>query len=79
MKYTRIGIKPRSALLAALGIAATLLSSCGSMYPSSGRQYGHPQTAGWTTTPGIREAEQKSISRDMPFAAVSASGDIVQR
>lgn len=65
-------------MLAAVALA---LSSCGSVYPAGvgSRQWGQPQSAGWTTSPQVREAEQKSISRDMPYASVTAQGRIVQR
>jgi hypothetical protein len=67
-------------IIAAIAVALPL-ASCGSIYPSDdgARHWGSPQTAGWTTSPQVREAEQKSIARDMPFASVTAKGRIVQR
>lgn len=65
-----------------VAMVATLpLASCGSMYPSNdgAARWGSPQTAGWTTSPQVREAERKSIARDMPYASVTAQGKIVQR
>lgn len=67
-----------------VAVASTLmLASCGSIYPSSSHpdsaNWGQQQRSGWTTSPQIREAERKSISRDMPFASVTASGSIVQK
>lgn len=65
-------------------VGSTLvLASCGSIYPSASHPdsatWGQPQRAGWTTSPQIREAEEKSIARDMPYATVTASGAIVQK
>lgn len=83
MKTAATNRTAKTVIYASLATAIMTLSSCGSMYPSSdradGRRFGSPQTAGWTTSKGVREAEQKSIARDMPFAAVSAQGNIVQR
>lgn len=67
-----------------IAVASTLaLASCGSMYPSTSHpdsaSWGQPQRAGWTSSPQIREAEEKSIARDMPFATVTASGAIVRK
>lgn len=66
-----------------LAVTATMmLASCGSIYPSTSHpdsaNWGKPQKAGWTTSPQIREAEEKSIARDMPYASVTAAGTIVQ-
>ncbi|MNU37037.1 hypothetical protein D3C71_256650 [compost metagenome] len=66
-----------------LAVAATMmLASCGSIYPSTSHpdsaNWGQPQKAGWATSPQIREAEEKSIARDMPYASVTAAGAIVQ-
>jgi hypothetical protein len=66
-----------------LAAASTLmLASCGSIYPSTSHpdsaNWGQPQRAGWAVSPHIREAEEKSIARDMPYASVTAAGAIVQ-
>jgi hypothetical protein len=73
----------RTFSLPILAAASTLmLASCGSTYPSASHpdsaRWGQPQKAGWATSPQIREAEEKSIARDMPYAAVTAAGAIVQ-
>jgi hypothetical protein len=68
-------------LFAMLAVASGLgLSSCGSIYPSGDHmpRWGQPQQAGWTVSPQVREAERKSITKDMPYASVTASGSIVQ-
>lgn len=67
-------------VLAILAVSLPL-ASCANTYPAGDgtRHWGSPQTAGWTTSPQVREAEQKSIARDMPFASVTAQGKIVQR
>ena len=36
-----------------------------------------PQRSGWTTSPQIREAERKSLARDIPHGVVSPSGTVV--
>lgn len=71
-------------LLPLLAAASTLmLASCGSIYPSNSHpgsaSWGQPQRSGWITGPQIREAEEKSIARDMPYASVTAAGKIVQK
>lgn len=38
---------------------------------------GKPQYMGWTTSPQAREAEKRSISRDMPYAVVKPTGTVV--
>lgn len=79
MNRTRTSRLHKAVLVSVMAAAAMSLASCGGMYPKADRQYGTKQVSGWTTSSGVREAEQKSIARDMPFAAVSAKGDIVQR
>ncbi|NTF17501.1 hypothetical protein G6L37_03745 [Agrobacterium rubi] len=76
--------RARTVIRASVPLFATLmLASCGSTYPSASHpdsaSWGQPQRAGWTTSPQIREAEEKSIARDMPYASVTASGKIVQK
>lgn len=71
-------------LLPLLAVASPLmLASCGSIHPSASHpdaaSWGQPQRSGWITSPQIREAEEKSIARDMPYASVTASGNIVQK
>lgn len=71
---------PLSLMVAA---STLMLASCGSIYPSTSHPdsagWGQQQRAGWSTSPQIREAEEKSIARDMPYASVTASGNIVQK
>ncbi|MBY3433217.1 hypothetical protein HFN89_03360 [Rhizobium laguerreae] len=38
---------------------------------------GKPQFGGWTTRTNDREAERKSIARDIPYGVVSPSGTVV--
>jgi hypothetical protein len=73
----------RLALPAMAAASSLLLASCGSIAPSASHpdasSWGQSQRAGWTTSPQVREAEEKSIARDMPYASVTASGQIVQK
>lgn len=77
--YSKIRVARACAAVAVMG---ALLSSCGSTFPSpqhpDSHLWGQKQSMGWTTSMEMREAEQKSIARDMPFNSVTASGRIVQ-
>jgi hypothetical protein len=44
---------------------------------TGGAPTGKPQYGGWTTRTNDREAERKSVARDIPYGVVSPSGTVV--
>lgn len=54
-------------------VAASSFSYTGGMPAAA------PQRSGWTTSPGIREAERKSVARDIPYGVVNPKGTVVYK
>lgn len=48
-----------------------------SSFTKTGGAVGKPQYGGWTTRTSDREAERKSIARDIPYGVVSPSGTVI--
>lgn len=46
---------------------------------TGGMPTGKPQYGGWRTTANDREAERRSVARDIPYGVVSPSGTVVIR
>ncbi|MCZ7861692.1 hypothetical protein O9X98_09800 [Agrobacterium salinitolerans] len=46
---------------------------------TGGMPTGKPQYSGWRTTANDREAERRSVARDIPYGVVSPSGTVVIR
>ncbi|MDW9478804.1 hypothetical protein GOB57_08825 [Sinorhizobium meliloti] len=44
---------------------------------TGGTPSGKPQYGGWHTTANDREAERRSIARDLPYGVVAPSGAVV--
>lgn len=44
---------------------------------TGGAPTGKPQYGGWRTTSHDREAERRSVARDIPYGVVSPSGTVV--
>jgi hypothetical protein len=57
--------------------AATRGERASSFTHTGGAPVGKPQYGGWTTRTSDRQAERKSIARDIPYGVVSPSGTVI--